>query len=125
MGFLDFIQQDDTVRLAADFLGQLAAVVVTDIAGGEPISLLTVCGSMNSDMSSRTMASSLSNMASATALTSSVLPTPVGPTKMNDAGLCFLPNPARLRRIALASAETAFLADHALMQPVLQMEQLF
>ncbi len=45
---------------------------------------------MNSDMSRRTIASSLSNIASATALTSSVLPTPVGPTKMNDAGLCFL-----------------------------------
>src|SRR4030042_711729 len=44
----------------------------------------TVWRSWNSDMSMRTMASSSSNMNSARALASSVLPTPVGPKKMNE-----------------------------------------
>src|SRR5918994_2167033 len=44
-----------------------------------------VCRSWYSDMSSRTIARSSSNMNSASARASSVFPTPVGPGKMNDA----------------------------------------
>ncbi|KAA6428910.1 MAG: hypothetical protein FRX49_01020 [Trebouxia sp. A1-2] len=47
--------------------------------GGAPISLLTVCFSMYSPMSIRTIIFSSSNMRAARALASSVLPTPVGP----------------------------------------------
>ncbi|OPZ76970.1 MAG: hypothetical protein BWY79_01374 [Actinobacteria bacterium ADurb.Bin444] len=46
------------------------------------MSLATECFSMNSLMSMRTMAFSSSNMNSANARASSVLPTPVGPKKM-------------------------------------------
>ena len=54
------------------------------------------------------MAFSSSNITSARALHSSVLPTPVGPRKMNEPmgrfGSC---RPERLRRTALATASTA------------------
>src|SRR5207244_8371823 len=60
---------------------------------------LTVCFSMNSLMSRRTIACSSSNNTSARALHSSVLPTPVGPRKMNEPiGRCGSCNPLRLRR---------------------------
>src|SRR5260370_18738584 len=61
----------------------------------------TLCFSMYSDMSIRTIARSSSNRNSASARASSVLPTPVGPRKMKLAsgrfGSC---RPARERRIA-------------------------
>ena len=44
----------------------------------------TVCFSIYSDISMRIMAFSSPNMASARALHSSVLPTPVGPRKMKE-----------------------------------------
>ena len=63
---------------------------------------------MYSDMSMRTIASWLSNMNSASARASSVLPTPVGPRNRNvpigRSGSC---SPARERRRALATASTA------------------
>ncbi|MNN06211.1 hypothetical protein D3C81_1189940 [compost metagenome] len=63
---------------------------------------------MNSDMSIRTMASSVSNRNSASALHSSVLPTPVGPRNMNEPlGRFGSDSPARERRTALATAVTA------------------
>src|SRR5436309_2816829 len=50
---------------------------------------------MYSDMSIRTIAFSVSNRNSASALASSVLPTPVGPRKMNEPiGRSGSPNPA-------------------------------
>ena len=52
--------------------------------GGAPINLAMLCFSMNSDISILTIASSLSKRNSATALLSSVFPTPVGPRKRND-----------------------------------------
>src|ERR671926_123405 len=52
--------------------------------GGAPTSRATECRSMNSDMSILTIASSLPNMNSASARTSSVLPTPVGPRKVKE-----------------------------------------
>ena len=63
---------------------------------------------MYSDMSIRIIASWLSNMNSASARASSVLPTPVGPMNrkvpIGRFGSC---RPARERRSALATADTA------------------
>src|ERR671934_66723 len=52
--------------------------------GGAPIRRLTLCFSMYSDMSICTRAFSSPNMNLASCLASSVLPTPVGPAKMNE-----------------------------------------
>ena len=63
---------------------------------------------MYSDMSMRTIAVSSSNRNAASALVSSVLPTPVGPRNMNEPigrfGSC---RPARARRTAVDTAVTA------------------
>jgi len=68
----------------------------------------TECFSIYSLMSSRTMLSSVSNRASARALESSVLPTPVGPRKMNEpVGRAGSESPARARSTASATAVTA------------------
>src|SRR5207247_109548 len=76
--------------------------------GGAPTSRATVCRSWYSDMSSRTIARSSSNMNSASARASSVLPTPVGPRKTNEPigrfGSC---RPVRERRNAFATAAIA------------------
>ena len=64
--------------------------------------------SMYSDMSMRTSAFSESNRHSASALASSVLPTPVGPRKKKlPMGRLGSERPARLRRTAAATALTA------------------
>ena len=76
--------------------------------GGAPIRRATVCFSMYSLMSRRTIARSSSNMNSASAFASSVFPTPVGPRKMNEPmGRSGSDSPARERRRALATASTA------------------
>mmetsp|Transcript_24046 Transcript_24046/g.81225 ORF Transcript_24046/g.81225 Transcript_24046/m.81225 type:complete len:496 (+) Transcript_24046:282-1769(+) len=76
--------------------------------GGAPSSRETLSCDMYSDMSIRTIASSESKSASATAFASSVLPTPVGPRNMSDAvGLSGSLSPARDRWIASATASTA------------------
>ena len=63
---------------------------------------------MYSDMSMRTMARSLSNRYSASAFASSVLPTPVGPRNKNEPmGRFGSDSPARLRRMAPATEDTA------------------
>ena len=63
---------------------------------------------MYSLMSMRTMARASSKRNSARARASSVLPTPVGPMKRNEPmGRLGSDSPARLRRMALATAETA------------------
>ena len=63
---------------------------------------------MYSDISRRIIAFSSPNIASASALHSSVLPTPVGPRKINEPIGRFLSfRPTRPRRIALAIAVTA------------------
>src|SRR3989344_2174526 len=63
---------------------------------------------MNSDMSMRIRCSSESNMNSASALHSSVLPTPVGPRNRNEPyGRCGSPRPARERRMASDTSRTA------------------
>ena len=72
------------------------------------MSRATECFSMYSDMSMRTIALSSSNRKAASALVSSVLPTPVGPRNMNEPigrfGSC---RPARARRTAVETACTA------------------
>ena len=85
-----------------------------------------MCRSWYSDMSSRTIACSSSNMNSASARASSVLPTPVGPRKTNEPigrfGSC---RPVRARRSAFATADDRLvLADDALVQPLLHVDQL-
>ena len=63
---------------------------------------------MYSLMSMRIIARSSSNRNSARARASSVLPTPVGPRKRNEPiGRFGSERPARLRRMALATARTA------------------
>ena len=67
----------------------------------------TECFSINSDMSRRMRLSGALNRSSASCLTSSVLPTPVLPTKMKLTGLCLGEMPTRLRRIAEETASMA------------------
>ena len=67
----------------------------------------TECFSIYSDISSRNRFSVESKSSAASCLTSSVFPTPVEPTKMNDTGRRLAEMPARLRRIAVATAWTA------------------
>ena len=73
---------------------------------------------MYSDMSRRIIARSSSNRNSASARASSVLPTPVGPMKINEPiGRLGSESPARLRRTALDTRiEGVFLADNPLAQ---------
>ena len=90
------------------------------------MSRATACFSMYSLMSMRIMACSSSNRNSASARAVSVLPTPVGPRKMNE--------PMGRLRIAQAGAGAAngvgnhgqrcILADDALAQAVLHLDQL-
>ena len=64
---------------------------------------------MNSDMSMRTIADSVSNRKFAIALQSSVLPTPVGPRNRNEPiGRFGSDRPERERRIASDTAVTAW-----------------
>ena len=74
----------------------------------------------------RIIASSASNMNSASARASSVLPTPVGPRNMNEpigrSGSC---SPARARRSARGDGlDRLVLADDALVQALLHVHQL-
>ncbi len=109
MGLLDLVEDDDRVRPAADALRSAGRRRRSRRSpGGAPTSRLTVWRSMNSDMSIWTSASSLPNMNSASALVSSVLPTPVGPRKMNEPiGRLGSFRPARARRTALEIASMA------------------
>ncbi len=76
--------------------------------GGEPIILETECPSMYSDISTLISAFSEPNIASASVLLSSVLPTPVGPKNRKEPmGLPGSFNPTLPLRIALATAFTA------------------
>ena len=87
----------------------------------------TECFSMNSDMSMRTIDSSVSNRNSASALQSSVLPTPVGPRNRNEPfGRRGSASPARERRIAFDDdLHRLVLADDALVQRLFHAQQFF
>ena len=71
------------------------------------MSFETECFSMYSDISKRIKASSFPKRTSAIVLTNSVLPTPVGPAKMNDTGRFFTEISARPRLMARDTASTA------------------
>ena len=76
--------------------------------GGEPIILDTLCFSMYSDISTRIIASSFPNTASARAFATSVFPTPVGPRNRNEPiGLAGSFKPTRPLFTAFATALTA------------------
>ena len=76
--------------------------------GGDPMKRETEYFSIYSDISMRTIASSVPKSASASALESSVLPTPVGPRNRNDpTGLPGSLSPVRPRLTALAIELTA------------------
>src|SRR5215813_3656574 len=81
---------------------------------------------MCSLMSMRTMALSLSNKNAANALVSSVLPTPVGPKKMNEPigrlGSC---SPARARHRRRDGLHRFALTDNAPGEALLHAQQLF
>ena len=62
---------------------------------------------MNSDISRRIRASGVLNRSTASCFTSSVLPTPVDPTKIKLTGLCLGEIPTRFRRTAADTAATA------------------
>ena len=81
---------------------------------------------MYSDMSMRTIAFSSSNRNSASARASSVLPTPVGPRKMNEPiGRFGSFRPERARITASATArDRLVLADDALVQLLLEVQEL-
>ncbi len=91
------------------------------------MSRATLCFSMYSLMSMRIMACSSSKRNSASARASSVLPTPVGPRKMNEPiGRFSSCKPARARRTALDTAVIAvLLADDALAEAVFHADEFF
>ena len=62
---------------------------------------------MYSDMSTLIIESSFPNISKAKALASSVFPTPVGPTNINEGGLFVLFRPALFLLIARDTASTA------------------
>ena len=108
MRLLDLVEQDDRVRLAANQLGELAALVEADVAGRRADQardrvLLHVLGHVERD--ERVLAAEQERRER---LGSSVLPTPDGPRKMNEpVGRVGSFRPARARRIALLTAVTA------------------
>src|SRR5216110_1909763 len=80
---------------------------------------------MYSDMSMRTMAFSSSKRNSASARASSVLPTPVGPMKMNEPiGRLGSLSPARAAHGVGDGGDGLFLSHHALLEVVLHPDQL-
>src|SRR5213594_1379204 len=86
------------------------------------MSRATACFSMYSDMSMRTIACSSSNRNSASARASSVLPTPVGPRKMNEPSGRFGSWRAAHRLGHLR--DRVVLADHPALEPLLHVHQL-
>ena len=113
--------------MAADGLGQLTALVIADISRRRADQTgYAECFSMYSLMSIRTMFFSSSNSACASALASSVLPTPVGPRNRKRAERTVRVLDARTgAQDGLAHALDGFvLPDDALMQRVLQVQQL-
>ena len=79
---------------------------------------------MYSLMSMRTMRSSSSNRNSARARASSVLPTPVGPRNRNEPIGRRGPSPAGLDGQRPRRPGSPRPADHALVQPVLDLDEL-
>ena len=93
--------------------------------GGAPNSRETVCFSPNSDMSSAMSAASSSKRNSASALASSVFPTPVGPAKMNEPvrALGVLEPGALTTDRLRQGGDRLFLADDPLVQRLLHEDE--
>ena len=115
---LDLVEQDHLVGPAAHRLGQRAALLVADIARRGADQAGDACFSMNSLMSMRTIARSSSNRNAASALVSSVLPTPVGPEEQEaaDRPVGVLQPGARAAHRVGDRLQRILLADHALAQ---------
>ena len=80
------VKQHHGVGSAAHLFGELSRLVKAHISRRRADELETVWRSIYSDISTLISGSVASNSVSPSTFTSSVLPTPVGPTKMNDAG---------------------------------------
>ena len=94
MSLFNLVKKNDTVWISAHFFAELSTFFIAYISGGDPIILETLCFSIYSDISTRIIACSLPNTASASALESSVFPTPVGPrNKKEPIGLAGSFNP--------------------------------
>ena len=126
MRLFDLVEEHDGVRPPAHGFGELAGLLVADVPGGAPISRETVCFSWYSDMSMRIIACSSSNRNSASARASSVLPTPVGPEEDEAAE-----RPVRILQAGARAAnrirhrdDRVVLADDALVQPLLHLDEL-
>ena len=125
MRLLDLVEEHHLIRTTADGLGQRAAFLVADISGRRADQtrdrvLLHVFRHV--DANHRVL---VVEQNSASALRSSVLPTPVGPRNMNEPigrfGSC---RPARERRTAFDSVHGFALADDALGELVFHLQQL-
>ena len=127
VGLLDLVEQDHRVGLAPHLLGEHAALVVAHVARRRADQAAdTECFSMYSDMSTRISEDWSPKRNSVRRRATSVLPTPVGPRKMNEPmGRRGSRRPARLRRMALETASSGLvLADDPLAQLLLHAQQL-
>ena len=105
----NLVKQHHAVWAAAHGLGQLAALLVADIARRRAHAAGRQCAAPYiRDMSKRSRAFSLPNQHLASVRASCVLPTPVGPkNSMAPMGRPLSRRPVRLRRMAAATAATA------------------
>ena len=125
MRLLDLVEEHHRVALAAHRLGQLAALVVADVAGrgaDQARDVVALHELAHVDLDERVLGAE-HELGQGSARC--VLPTPVGPRKMNEPiGRLGSFSPARARRTALLMVAIAFLlADDALVERVLHVEQ--
>ena len=123
----DLVEEHDGEGLAPHRLGELATLFVADVSRRRADEAAdTVCFSMYSLMSSWISELSSPKSNSASALASSVLPTPVGPRKMNEPdGRLGSLSPARVRRIARRErVDRVLLADDPLVELVFHAKEL-
>ena len=108
MSLLHLVEQDHGVGTTAHGLGELAALVIAHVSRGRTdqtldAELLHILGHVDTHERALVIEQALGQR-----LASSVLPTPVGPREEEAAdGLVWSERPARLRRTAAATAETA------------------
>ena len=127
VGLLDLVEQHHRVGPAAHGLGELAALVVADVAGRRADEAATPSASpCTRYMSMRTIARSSSKRNSARARASSVLPTPVGPEEQERADRAVRvgqPGPAAADGVG-HRGDRLVLADDPLVQDVLHADEL-
>ncbi len=120
MRLFDLVEQDDRVRPPPHGLGELAAFLVADVSRRRTDQPRDGVLLLYSDMSMRTIACSSSNRNSASARAISVLPTPVGPRKMNGPiGRFGILQPSARAAHGVGDRLDGFvLADDALVEPL-------